>query len=249
VRKGAASFRELGTADTPGTMLFTISGDVQRPGVYEREAGITLHELFHDVAGGPREGRRFKAALSGVSSNVITPARFAARADFGSMQLFGASLGSCGFVLIDDATSIPRVAQAVARFLYVESCNQCSACKHGLRTASEAIDGLFDGDAASEDNLPRALYGARSAPQGNRCYLPVQGSIMVPSMLRAFSGEFEAQLAHPAAPSEPWPIPKLVDYDEERGAEGRGFRDDRDAVDERTIRDIFALPRRGDRPP
>jgi NADH-quinone oxidoreductase subunit F len=213
IRNGAASFRELGTSDTPGTLLFTISGDVKRPGVYEREAGITLHEMFYDVAGGPKEGRRFKAALSGVASSILTPDRFAARADFGSMQMVGSGLGSCGFILIDDATSMPRVVQAVARFLYVESCNQCSACKHGLRTASEAIDELFDPATATADDSPRALYGARSAPQGNRCYLPVQGSIMVPSILRAYSLEFDAQLQNPSKPSEPWPIPKLVDYD------------------------------------
>ena len=144
VRAGHASFREIGTADTPGTLLFTVSGDVKRPGVYERPAGIMLHDLFYEVAGGPRDGRRFKAALSGVASPIITPARFATRADFGSMQLMGSGLGSAGFILIDDATTMPRVAQAVARFLFVESCNQCSACKHGLRTASEALDELFN---------------------------------------------------------------------------------------------------------
>ncbi len=212
VRAGPGSFRELGTADTPGTLLFTVSGDVMRPGIYERPAGITLHELFYEVAGGPREGRRFVAALSGVASAVITPERFATRADFGSMQLIGSGLGSAGFMVIDDSQSIPRVTQAVTRFLYVESCNQCSACKHGLRTASEAIDELFNVATASDDDVPRALYGARSAPQGNRCYLPVQGSVLVPSLLKAFAGAFETQRQYPEAPCKPWPIPKFVDY-------------------------------------
>jgi NADH-quinone oxidoreductase subunit F len=212
VRAGAASFRELGTRDTPGTLLYTVSGDVQRPGVYEREAGMRLADLFQGVAGGPREGRRFKAALSGVAVAPIEADRFATRADFGSLHLIGSGLGSAGFIVLDDATSMPRVAQAIARFLYVESCNQCSACKAGLRIASEAIDELFDPEQATEDDAPRAIYGARSAPQGNRCYLPVQGSIIVPTLLKTFRREVAAQLDRPAAPTLPWPLPKLVDY-------------------------------------
>jgi len=219
VRAGAASFRGLGTRDTPGTLLFTVSGDVTEPGVYEREAGIHLTDLFHEVAGGPREGRQFKAALSGVAVAPIEADRFATRADFGSLQLMGSGLGSAGFIVIDDATSMPRVAQAIARFLYVESCNQCSACKAGLRIASEAIDELFDPELATQDDAPRAIYGARSAPQGNRCYLPVQGSILIPTLLKTFRREFAEQLANPSAPTRPWPIPKIVDYD----AEARRF--------------------------
>jgi uncharacterized protein (DUF4415 family) len=101
----------------------------------------------------------------------------------------------------------------VARFLYVESCNQCTACKRGLRVASGALDDLFDPARATPDDCERALYGARSAPQGNRCYLPVQASLLLPSLLKAFKAEFDAQLEHPGDGGEPLPVPKLVDYD------------------------------------
>ncbi|HZO14072.1 MAG TPA: NADH-ubiquinone oxidoreductase-F iron-sulfur binding region domain-containing protein [Polyangiaceae bacterium] len=214
VRSGAAAFRKLGTSDTPGTLIFTVCGDVVRPGVYECEAGITLRELFYEIAGGPRPGRRFKAALPGVSAAVIMPNRFDTRADFGSMHMAGSALGSCGFWLLDDSAGMSRVLQSVARFLYVESCNQCSACKHGLRTASSAIDEIFDEATASEDDIPRALYGARSAPQGNRCYLPVGGAILIPSLIENFADE----LAGPHG--EPILLPKIVDFSEE------GFRYD-----------------------
>lgn len=217
VRLGADSFRELGTPDTPGTLLFTVSGAIKKPGVYELEAGITLRELFYEVAGGPLDGRTFKAAMSGVSSRVIPADKFDITADFASMQMIGSGLGSAGFIVYDDRTSMPRVAQAVARFLYVESCNQCSACKHGLRTASDALNELFDPQKASIDDLPRALFGARSAPQGNRCYLPVQGSIVIPSLADRFKEEFDAQLANAGAPVEPVLIPKFIDFIEETG--------------------------------
>jgi NADH-quinone oxidoreductase subunit F len=214
VRDGAPSFREVGTRDTPGTLLFTVSGDVRRPGVYERPAGITLHELFHAVAGGPREGRTLKVALSGVSAAPIGSDRFDTPADFGSLALIGSGLGSAGFIVYDDTASMPRVAQMAARFLFVESCNQCSACKHGLRTASEALDAIFHTQHAGPELLARARYGALSAPQGNRCYLPAEGAALIPALLSRFAPEFEEQLRQPEAGPGPAAIPKIVDWDE-----------------------------------
>ena len=214
---GADSFRQIGTPDTPGTILLTLCGDIARPGVYETPAGIPLARLFEELGGGPRPGRRFRAALSGVSTGVIDASRFDTPADFESLKMIGSGLGSAGFILVDDSRSIPRVAQTVARFLYVESCNQCTACKHGLRMCSQAIDELFDPETATTDDLPRALYGARSAPQANRCYLPVGASILIPSLLVQYQKQFDAQLLRPQPTSEPYVIPKIIDYDHEKG--------------------------------
>jgi len=214
LRHGPESFRALGTADTPGPLLFTVSGDVVRPGVYELEAGITLKALFTEVAGGPHGGHKLRAALSGVSTAVIDAERFHTHIDHASLSLIGAGLGSAGFIVLDDRRSIPRVTQSVARFLYVESCNQCAACKHGLRMASSAIDELFDSEKATADDIERALYGARHAPQGNRCYLPVQGATVISSLMERYAGEFRAQLANPTGAPETWLIPKMVDFDE-----------------------------------
>ncbi|MHB8417544.1 MAG: NADH-ubiquinone oxidoreductase-F iron-sulfur binding region domain-containing protein [Myxococcales bacterium] len=211
VRFGAAAFRELGTQDTPGTLLFTVSGDVRRPGVFEAPAGISLRDLFHDLAGGPRPGRTLKAALSGVSSGVIPADRFDTRADFGSLQLVGSGLGSAGFIALDDQASVPRVAQAAARFLYVESCNQCSACKAGLRLASQALDRALSGAGKPQD-LAWVRSGALSAPQGSRCALPAGAAALLPSLLDRYGSEFEAERS--AAGAVPWPIPKFSDYDE-----------------------------------
>jgi NADH-quinone oxidoreductase subunit F len=211
VRHGAASFRAIGTPDTPGPLLFTVSGDVARPGVYERAAGVTLRELVFDAAGGPRPGRSIKALLCGVSAAVIGADKLDTMADHAHLSLIGSALGSAGFVALDDAVSVPRVTQAVARFLYVESCNQCSACKHGLRMASTALDALFDPRTATADDVVRAVDGAHHAPQANRCYLPVQGSIVLTSLVERFHADFEAM-----ARADEILIPKIVDFDEEQ---------------------------------
>jgi NADH:ubiquinone oxidoreductase subunit F (NADH-binding) len=213
VRHGASSFRKLGTDDTPGTVLYTLSGAVARPGVYEAEPKLTVRQILEQFGGGPRPGRTWKALLSGVSTGVLLPDRLDTVADFGHLSLAGSGLGSAGFVLYDDETWMPRVAQAVARFLYVESCNQCSACKTGLGIASSAIDELFDPDKATPDDPERAVVGAAHAPQGNRCYLPVQGSILIPSLYGRFRDEFDAQLGAPTRPSAEVLVPKIVDFD------------------------------------
>jgi len=210
VRHGAASFRELGTSDTPGTLLFTISGDVAKPGVYEREAGITLRELIYDVAGGVGEGRTVKAVLPGVSAAVIGGELLDTPADFGHLAAIGSGLGSAGFVVYDDRRSAALIAQAAARFLYVESCNQCSACKSSLGVASEALDDIVEGKDPSS-SPERVILAARHAPQGNRCYLPVQGSVLIPSLVNRFRGDFDG-----AGVGDEIYLPKMVDFDEER---------------------------------
>jgi NADH:ubiquinone oxidoreductase subunit F (NADH-binding) len=212
LRHGGASFASLGDPDTPGTLLFTLSGDLQRPGVYELPSGLTLHQLFHEVGGGPRPGRTLQAAISGVSSGILTSADFQAKATFGALQAVGGGLGSAGFVVFDDTRSIPRVAQGVARFLHVESCNQCPSCKINLGLASSALDELFE--AHHPHGAPeRALLAARHAPQGNRCYLPVQGSVVISSIAHRFQSAMESQDQAPA-PSPRIDVAKMVDFDE-----------------------------------
>lgn len=215
IRSGPQAFRKLGTADTAGTIIVTISGQVKRPGVYECEAGVSLTELFNRVAEGPLPGRTFKAAICGVSNGVIPARRFDTPADFGSLHSIGSGLGSAGFVVFDDSTSMPRVAQAMARFLYVESCSQCTACKFGLRIASTALDELVDQTHRPEDYIiDRIIAGVEHAPEGNRCFLPVEASLFIPSIIREFRDEFQALAENQNVETRVILAPKMVDFDE-----------------------------------
>jgi NADH:ubiquinone oxidoreductase subunit F (NADH-binding) len=122
-------------------------------------------------------------------------------------------LASAGFIVIDNSISILAVTQAVARFLFVESCTQCFACKDGLRRASEALDRLWQGNSEEKDSLLAIKTSAESAPQGNRCYLPVQGSLLIPSLLKNFPKEFAVKRS---GTGKGWLIPKMSDYDTKR---------------------------------
>jgi NADH:ubiquinone oxidoreductase subunit F (NADH-binding) len=88
---------------------------------------------------------------------------------------------------LDDTTRTPTVTQAVTRFLFVESCNQCSACKAELRIASSAMDELIVAREARADLFERVVLGAKQAPQGNRCYLPVEAYFVVSSRVKPSS--------------------------------------------------------------
>ena len=211
--RGAGWFRSMGTSDTPGTMVFTISGDVETPGVYELPMGTTLDELVLEHGGGPRPGRRLKAVFSGVSNAVILPPALKARMDFGSMQAIGSGLGSGGFIVYDDTTCMVRVAHAFSEFLHAESCGQCTPCTFGTNQATQHLQKLVEGSGDSSD-LAFVLEGAAMAPQANRCYLPVEHSLVVPSMVRAFGEEFEQHFNRGCRGCRDVIVPKITDFDE-----------------------------------
>lgn len=216
VRFGSESFRKLGTKNTPGTLLITLSGAIRLPGVYEVEAGVRIRDLLMNFGGGPLRGRKISAVLPGVSTGIIPARKFNTRADFDSLKNIGSGLASAGFIVLDNATPIPLVAQAVARFLYVESCTQCFACKIGLGRASETLDNLLQGVIKSKDPLEEIQLGAKSAPQGNRCYLPVQGAELIPSILKYFPREFNRLIKKSPSYREKWLIPKIVDFNSKK---------------------------------
>ena len=214
--KGASSFRAIGTESTPGPVICTVSGDVRREGIFEVPAGTTMHDLLYNHALGPRANFPFKLILNGVSSAVIKAKDLKVKLDHDEMAKIGSGLGSCSFIAYDESRSAVRVAQEAARFLYVESCNQCPSCKSGLGVSSNHIDKLFEG-AGDKLILERVLYGAKTAPHENRCYLPVQGSIIIPSLVKAYPAEFDELLKGEKEVPAPVVLPKISDYSNRDG--------------------------------
>jgi NADH-quinone oxidoreductase subunit F len=197
-------------------MIFTVSGDVQRPGVYELPMGTPLRELIYAHAGGPQAGRMVKAVCSGVSGAVILPSVLDTPMDFGSLQSVGAGLGSGGFIIYDDTACMVRVAHKLSEFLYVESCGQCTSCKFGTNMATYHLHRLIHGSGTAGD-VEYALEGAAMAPHANRCYLPVEHSLLIPSIVRNFRPEFEAHYQRGCQSCRSAIVPKILDFDESRG--------------------------------
>jgi NADH:ubiquinone oxidoreductase subunit F (NADH-binding) len=213
LQRGAAWFRAIGTPDSPGTMIFTVCEDVKQPGIYELPMGTPLRTLIHDCAGGPLPGREFKGFFSGVANPVILPSSLDTPMDFSSMRAIGSGLGSGGFIAYDNTACMVRVAHMFAKFLWLESCNQCWSCKLGTNRSMTYLQRLIEG-VGDEMDIELAIQGALMAPNGNRCYLPVEHSLLCPSIIRAFSNEFVAHYTRGCQRCRDLVLPKIHDFDE-----------------------------------
>jgi NADH-quinone oxidoreductase subunit F len=207
--RGAEWYRTLGTLETPGPLICTVVGDVMHAGFGEIEPGTTLGEVIDRVGGGVRDGRKVKAVLSGVSNPVLTAANLDAPVSYEGLAAAGGGLGSAGFIVYDDTRSMVSVARMVSRFLYVESCGQCRACKFGCGEITRQLDEIAQarGDMRDIGRIGARLLGITDQ---NRCFLGEEEQRFVASVLRSFPEDFTAELEG-APPVEPLPVPKIVD--------------------------------------
>jgi NADH-quinone oxidoreductase subunit F len=190
--KGAEWFRSMGTVASAGSLVCTAVGDVRRAVVVELEMGTPLAELV-ERAGGPPSGRRHKAAFSGVANPVVLPRQFATPLTYEHMRAIGSALGSAGFIFYDDSTCMAEVARVFSRFLYVESCGQCPACKLGSERITDALDAIEEG-RGGDDSIDAVASALRTVTDGNRCYLAVEEQTVIASILATFPEEITEQI-------------------------------------------------------
>ena len=207
--RGAGWYRTIGTAETPGPLLCTVAGDVQHAGFAEIEPGTTLRAVIERIGGGPHPGRNVKAVLSGVSNPVLPAAQLDAPVSYEGLTGAGGGLGSAGFVVYDDTRSMVAVARMVSRFLYVESCGQCRACKFGCGEITRQLDEIAEAHGTLHD-IEEIGARLRGITDQNRCFLGEEEQQVVASMLRAFPEDFTVELEG-AGPLTPLPVPKIVD--------------------------------------
>jgi NADH-quinone oxidoreductase subunit F len=225
---GVDRYRSIGTAETPGPIICTVVGDVVRAGCAEVEPGTSLRQVIDDLGQGLPADRTVKAVLSGVSNPILTGEQLDAPVSFEGLAAAGGGLGSAGFVVYDDTRSMLAVARMVSRFLYVESCGQCRACKFGCGEITRRLDDLAVSGAVGPlldvEVIGRRL---RDITDQNRCFVGEEERRVISSLLRSFPDEFTAETAVTADRTEtaPVPVPKIVD-----------LRDGRATFDERQLR-------------
>ncbi len=207
---GAEWFRAAGTEASPGTMVFTVVGDVANPGVYELSLGTTLRTLLEDIAG----ATDIKAVYSGVSNAVITEELLDTPLCFDAMRDAGSGLGSGGFIVYDTSRSIVDVLSVLLNFLAVESCGQCNACKLGNTAMAELLAKVQRGQAQQTD-LESLLRWSQTVTDSNRCYLPVGSQLLVGSTVQAFVDEFvdTVEAGTPTPADLPTPLIEHIDED------------------------------------
>jgi NADH-quinone oxidoreductase subunit F len=210
--RGAEWFRGAGTEESPGTMVFTVTGDVASPGLYELPLGTPARTLIADIAGAEDP----KAIYSGTSNTVLTPDLLDLPLDFDSFQEAGTGLGSGGFVVYGGHRDMVQVCSVLARFLAVESCGQCPPCKVHSLEIFDRLDALVRGEGTEAD-ISEIRKRCVQVTEANRCYLPVGAQLLVASTLDAFADEFAAHVGVAADPRVAVPVPKIEELDADAG--------------------------------
>ena len=194
IRKGGEWYAGLGTPKNGGTRLYSISGHVNRPGIYELPLGYPLRKLIEDVAGGMRGGRKLKAVIPGGSSCPLLSAdEIDVAMDYDSVAKIGSMLGSGGTVIMDEDTCMVDVARRIMHFYAHESCGWCIPCREGTAWLRKMLDRFHDGGGRQED-IP--LIGELSQNMLGRTFCPLGDAAALPTMsiVKKWRNEFEDHL-------------------------------------------------------
>ncbi len=153
MRMGAEAFRKVGMPKSPGTQLVSISGHVNRPGVYEVEYGYPLAKFIYEDCGGVLGGKGLKCIIpGGISTKVMTAKDIeGVTYDHKSMEAAGSQVGSGGMVVIAEGTCMVRLLHVMLRFYHHESCGQCTPCREGMGWMHRIIERIVKGDGRPGD--------------------------------------------------------------------------------------------------
>jgi NADH-quinone oxidoreductase subunit F len=146
IELGAAEFTKVGTPGSPGTVIFSISGNVTNPGNYELELGTSMRELIYTHAGGIAEGHQLKAVIPGGSSvPALTARQIDVPLDYDSLGAIGTFFGAASLIVVDDRCCMVQLALRSTKFYMHESCGKCTPCREGTRWMVQLLEKLEDG--------------------------------------------------------------------------------------------------------
>ena len=196
VRQGPDWFREIGVENSGGPKLFSISGNVARPGNYEIPMGTPFAELL-EMAGGMRDGRPIKAVIPGGSSAPVLPGdvMMDLTMDYQSIQNAGSMLGSGAVIVMDDTNCMVKILERISYFYYEESCGQCTPCREGTGWMHRVVKRIEHGQGRMEDldlldDVAQKIMGKTICALGDAAALPVA------SFVKHFRDEFAYHVEH-----------------------------------------------------
>jgi NADH-quinone oxidoreductase subunit F len=196
IRNGGQAYLECGKPNNGGTKIFSISGDVERPGNYEIPMGTPFSKLL-ELAGGVRTGRQLKAVIPGGSSAPVLPADIMMNCtmDYDSISKAGSMLGSGAVIVMDDSRCMVESLLRLSYFYMHESCGQCTPCREGTGWLWRLVDRIHKGqgkpaDMALLDNVAENIMGRTICALGDAAAMPVR------AMVKHFRHEFEHLIEH-----------------------------------------------------
>jgi len=196
MRQGGEWFLNLGKPNNGGTKIFSVSGDVERPGNFEVKLGTPFATLL-EMAGGMRGGRKLKAVIPGGSSAPVLPAdvMMATDMDYDSIAKAGSMLGSGAVIVMDETRCMVRSLLRLSYFYYEESCGQCTPCREGTGWLWRVVDRIENGEGRQEDldlltSVSDNIMGRTICALGDAAAMPVK------SFVKHFRSEFQHHIDH-----------------------------------------------------
>jgi len=197
IRHGGQAYLEAGKPNNGGTKIFSVSGDVERPGNYEIPMGTPFAKLL-ELAGGVRGGRQLKAVIPGGSSSPVIPGQLMMdlTMDYDSIAKEGGSmLGSGAVIVMDETRCMVKSLQRLSYFYAHESCGQCTPCREGTGWLSRVVDRIENGQGRPSDmdlldSVAGNIMGRTICALGDAAAMPVRG------MLKHYRHEFEHHIEH-----------------------------------------------------
>jgi len=192
ILNGADWYKSIGTDKSPGTKIFSISGDVKNPGYFEVAMGTSLMELIFSLAGGIKAGKKFKAALIGGAAGTFVPESFLnISMDFDSLQQKNAVLGSGAVIVMDEDKSIPAMLHSILRFFAHESCGKCVPCRVGTRQLIMLLEKIMAGGLNVKADIDALLNQSEIMAATSLCPLGQSPVLPIKSAVRHFRKELE----------------------------------------------------------
>lgn len=210
INEGGDAYAKIGVGRSTGTKLISSCGNINKPGVYEIDMTLSVEEFIYsdEYCGGIANGKRLKACIPGGSSVPILPANLLLKTAKGEPRLMnyeslsdggfetGSSMGSGGFIVLDEDQCVVKHTLTLARFYHHESCGQCSPCREGTGWMEKIFHNIENGRGKMKDidllwDIQRRIEGNTICPLGDAAAWPVAAAI------RHFRDEFEWHILNP----------------------------------------------------
>src|SRR4051794_29464880 len=197
---GAEGFAQIGTPGSPGTVIFSISGNVENPGNYELELGTSMRELIYTHAGGIAGGHQLKAVIPGGSSvPALTARQIDVPLDYDSLGAIGTFFGAASLIVVDERCCMVQLALRSTKFYMHESCGKCTPCREGTRWMVQILEKLERGDGELSDIELLKSVGSRILGK-SLCALGDFAVYPVSSYVEKWGEEFVAHVEHGGCP-------------------------------------------------
>ena len=192
IRDGAAAYKKFGTEKSAGTKLFSLSGNVNKPGNYEVPLGYPLMDLINKEGGGIKNGRKLKAVIPGGSSAPVLTAAEVEKAnlDYECLASMGTMLGSGAVIVIDDSQCMVDLLGVLMHFYSHESCGQCTQCREGTGWLNKIVHSILEGRGRLQD-IDLLVKVADNMKGRTICALSDAAALPVLSFVNKFRSEFE----------------------------------------------------------